>query len=362
MKKIFSLTYKDNTYGGPHQVSNDFKNILDKKDFHVNNEYFSNEIFFNFFFNKTRLKKVINEFDLIHIHMFFSVKSIIILKLASQLGIPTVVSLHGNLNNWSLKRNYLRKRIFLLLFKKIIKSISLIHFLNDTEKKEVSSSLDLSVQDSIILQNCIDFSKYKINRIKDSFFKILFFGRMDSKKSVLELLDVISIFKEKNINNIKFLFVGPKNQDYYLKVLDKVKRLELENLIEVRDVIDNIDEKNSLFEEIDIFILPSKDEADSISIKESLASGKPVIISDKCKVERKSETDEFIKVIYDKAPSSYYDEIIKFYNNREQLIFLAPKIRLYGKNNFSMDIIREQLPNIYHGCIDYSYVLNKIDE
>lgn len=362
MKKILSLTYKDNTSGGPHQVSSNFKNILNKYDFKVNNKYFSNQLIFDFFFKKKKLKKVINKFDLIHAHMFFSIQSMIILNIANQLGIPTIISLHGNLNNWSLKKNYLRKLFFLIIFKKIIKSISIIHFLNDIEKKEVSLSLDLSAQDSIILQNCIDISKYKTGRIKDSFFKILFFGRIDSKKGVLGLLNVINIFKKKNIKNIKFLFVGPKVENYYKKFLYKVKNLELENFVEVRDAVSNIEEKNKLFEEIDIFILPSKDEADSVAIKESLASGKPIIISDKCKIMGNPENDDFIKVVYDQVASSYYDEIIKFYNNRPLLTFLAPKIRLYAKNNFSNDIIKKQLPDFYHSCIDYSYVLKNNDE
>ena len=61
--------------------------------------------------------------------------------------------------------------------------------------------------------------------------------------------------------------------------------------LEIQLILSN--QKNSLFREIDVFILPSEDEADSIAIKEALASGKPVVISKECKLNSDNKNAGF---------------------------------------------------------------------
>ena len=50
-----------------------------------------------------------------------------------------------------------------------------------------------------------------------------------------------------------------------------------------------------MFAEVDVFILPSNDEADSVAIKEAIASGTPVVISHECKINSDELSDKFIK-------------------------------------------------------------------
>ncbi len=135
MIRILSITYKDSTAGGPYRVAIDHKNSLEKKNFNI--KFFNNKsnLISGYIFNKKRIKKFINKFDLIHVHNLFSVRSMIILKIAELLSIPSVLTVHGNLNVWSMKKNYIKKILYLKFFKKNISSVSLIHFLNNQEKK-----------------------------------------------------------------------------------------------------------------------------------------------------------------------------------------------------------------------------------
>ena len=69
----------------------------------------------------------------------------------------------------------------------------------------------------------------------------------------------------------------------------------------------SIFEKNKLFSQSNVFILPSKDEADSISIKEALACGTPIVISKNCKFLTSNETKEFIKELDLEKSKKNYD-------------------------------------------------------
>ena len=43
------------------------------------------------------------------------------------------------------------------------------------------------------------------------------------------------------------------------------------------------------------------------------------MISKECKVNSDNKNEEFIRVIDDKSTKTYYNELIKFYNKREEL-------------------------------------------
>ena len=357
MNRILSLTYTDNKSGGPYAVSIDHKNSLEKKFFYV--KLFSHNKFslFKLILNKERFKKFINKFDCIHLHILFSFRSIFLLKIAEQLAIPTVLSLHGNLNKWSMEKNFFRKLLFLKFFHNNINSVSLIHFLNNIEKEEASRFIDIKNIPYSINQNCLNVSNFDIIRNNDFIFRVLFFGRLDEKKNFLILPEIAYFFKKNNINDIKFVVVGPSNKKNLDNLKNKIRKLELNAFFEIRESVKSINQKNALFREIDIFILPSKDEADSIAIKEALASGKPVVISKECKILSDNKNQEFIKIIDDQSINSYYNEILNFYNNREKLKNLSQQIHLYSKENFSINLLAKWLPKIYKNSINCSHSL-----
>ena len=357
MIKILSLTYKNNNSGGPYKVALDFKKILDKSYFYVKLLALSNNFYYHYIFNKKKIKEFVNKFDAIHNHNIFSLKNLLIIKVAQSLAIPCICTLHGNLNAWSMRKNFVKKYFFLLFFKKTISSFDIMHFLNESEKNEASKFINLNKIKHTIQQNCIDTSQYKITRNNNSVFKILFFGRLDMKKNFLMIPDIASIFKTNHIKDVKFVIVGYATTKDFNKLKNKIKKLKLESFVEIRNSINTIEQKTTLFEEIDAFILPSKDEADSIAIKESLASGKPVIISKECKLTSDESCQNFIRIINDNLAQSYYEEIIKLYNKRDELKFLSQKTQHYAQTNFSIDLINKKLPSIYLNCINHTHVL-----
>ena len=354
MIKILSLGYPSSNYGGPYYVASLFKKILNKKKIIVKNGLVKNSIFKFYFFKKKKLSLLINKFDIIHIHNIFSIHYMFVLWIAAKFGIPYIISSHGNLNDWSMKNKKLSKKIYLYLFKGIIYNSRAFHVLNKFEKNEVSHYLDISKLRFLSLPNFIDAPKIGM-KIKNTEFKVLFFGRLTDKKGIFELLKIIRLFKTNNIQNIKFVFVGPKEKKYHQDFVNKINSYQIDKYIEIKEEISDELSKKELFETSDIFVLPSKDEADSISIKEALIFGKSLVISSNCKFEVSSETNEFINKIKIFNEVEYYNAIMNFYNNQEKLCENVKKINSYAKKNFSVDLIENELANIYYDCISYSF-------
>ncbi len=354
MIKILSLDYPSSDYGGPYYVARLFKKILIKNKIIVKNVFLKNNIFKLYIFKRDKFNSLINKFDIIHIHNIFSIQNMFILWVASKFGIPYLISTHGNLNDWSMKNKNITKRIFLFLFRGIIYNCRAFHVLNKFEKKEIAHYLDINRLRFLLLQNYIDAPEISLkNRNKE--FKVLFFGRLTDKKGIFELLKIIKLFKINKIKNIKFIFVGPKEKKYYKDFLNKINLYQISDYILLKDQIKDVSEKKELFEKADIFILPSKDEADSISIKEALFFGKSLVISSNCKFDVTDETEDFIKEIKSYNEYEYYNAIMDFYNNQDKLCENVKKINLYAKKNFSVDLIENELANIYYDSLSYSF-------
>ena len=355
MIKVLSVGYPSSSFGGPYYVANLFKKILNKNKIYVRNTFVKKKIIKYYFFNRKKLNRYLSNFDIIHIHNIWSLENMILAWLASRIGIPYIISTHGNLNNWSMKNKNLIKKIFLFLFRKTIYNSRAFHILNKFEKREISNNLDTQKLKIFLLQNHIDVSKINFIRKEGFPFKVLFFGRLTEKKGIFEFLKIIKLFSKKNIKDIKFLFVGPKEDKYFSNFLNKINQYKINHLIEIRDKIEFFDEKKKLFQESDIFVLPSKDEADSISIKEALAFGRPVVISNNCKFDANFENKEFVKLITSFDEKKYFDAIMELYNNKMKLIDNGNKIHLYAKNNYSVEMIEDELSQVYYDCISFNF-------
>ena len=118
MIKILSITYKTHHSGGPYRVASDYKKILNKSTFYVKLISLSNNFFYNYIFNKKKIKEFVNKFDAIHNHNIFSLKNLLIIKVAQSLAIPCICTLHGNLNAWSMRKKFVIKYFFYYFSKK----------------------------------------------------------------------------------------------------------------------------------------------------------------------------------------------------------------------------------------------------
>ncbi len=357
--KVLSIGYTSADAGGPYNVAENYQSVLQKNNFSVDvNSFTLNKTIKKFFFNRKELIEFLNSYDLVHFHNLFSISNALISRLLYQIHVPYIISLHGNLNYWSLKQSKLKKKIFLYFFRSFIKNSRGIHILNDNEKNEASKIININNSRLFKLQNCIDVSKYKINKINKinkKFFTVLFFGRLNYKKGIFKLLEIIKKLDDENIKNIKFLFVGPKDLTIFNEFKNKIYNLKIEKIVEIRDSAKSLEEKKNIFKESDIFILPSEDEADSVAVKEVLSAGLPVIISKNCKFDYFGGEKKFIKIIKNNDINEYCQAIKGFYKNYDKINSFSEEAHAFAIDNFSLSIIENILPKIYYDCVTYSY-------
>lgn len=138
---------------------------------------------------------------------------------------------------------------------------------------------------SVVLPNAIDVGLYRYNKqirreIREQLgleqkFVIGFVGRISPEKNIVYAVDIFKRIKEK-ISNAVFVIVGDGIEMKALK--EKILHERLDNDIICLGKKENV---NQLMQAFDIFLLPSLYEGFPVVAVEAMASGLPVLMSDR---------------------------------------------------------------------------------
>jgi len=215
---------------------------------------------------------------------FFSIPSgIVAYYLKRKFNIDYIISLRGgdvpgfNVNSKTLDIIHQ----FTLPVNKIIWGNSNHIVANSVGLRELAEKTAVEVNKKVeIIDNGIDLSIFYpgTNKI-NSKIRILFVGRLNKQKRVVDIIKAINIVikkKKDSKNKIDFLIIGDGPEKSALEEL--TNNLGLNNIIKFYGWVD----RNLLpdeYRESDIFVSPSTDEGMPNTILEALASGLPIITS-----------------------------------------------------------------------------------
>lgn len=212
--------------------------------------------------------------DLVHINGIWNPQNYLFQMVAQQLGIKIVLSPHGMLEPYILKRNWFKKQIALELYqKKALKSVNFFHATADSELNQIRALC--YKQSMAVIPNGIDLSEIsqKKSRNIEKVKNILFLSRVHPKKGIDLLIEAVAKITIKNFNVI----IAGEGDEKYINFL---KGYAIKH--DVYDVFKFVgplygDSKNDAFEKADLFVLPTHSENFGIVIVEALAANIPVI-------------------------------------------------------------------------------------
>ena len=213
------------------------------------------------------------EAQLIHDNSIWLPSNHSTVKFAEKRGIPLVISPRGSLSPWSCNHKRLKKMAAWCLYqRKDLERAALIHATSEQEACELQR---VGVACPIaVVPNGVDVPiEYGRNRGKKPPFIALFLSRIHEKKGLLELVRAWGMVRPPGWK----LVVAGEGDGYYLKrVLAEVRRLDLGRAIEFWGAQYGIS-KARLFDQSNLFILPTYSENFGIAIAEALSYGLPCI-------------------------------------------------------------------------------------
>lgn len=228
-----------------------------------------------------RLKKEFRDFlkhekpDVVHINGIWDPQNFLFQQAAKSLNIKVVISPHGMLEPYILKRHSYKKKLALILYQK--KAITTADFLLTTATSELENMRRLGFKKPAgIIPNGLDISEVKEKNpieAENPFLNILFLSRIHPKKGIELLIESVSRLKDQNFNVI---IAGEGDQKYIEFLVNLSAKKELEHKIRFLGGVYGQD-KWDLYEQANLFVLPTYSENFGIVIIEALAAGVPVI-------------------------------------------------------------------------------------
>lgn len=207
--------------------------------------------------------------DIVHINGIWNPENWLFQKAAQKLGIKVVLSPHGMLEPYILKRNSFKKRIALFLYQN--NAIKKAEFLHATAISEYNNIQELGYkQPMFIIPNGINVSEIKLAKDVYGTRKAVFLSRIHPKKGIELLLEA---WKGLETDQWLLEIAGDGEESY----IDKLKSdaNSMTNVSFVGPQYDHL--KWDFIKSADVFILPTYSENFGIVVAEALASGVPVI-------------------------------------------------------------------------------------
>ena len=253
--------------------------------FDLNNEVFDTNLtvypcyglnLFNPFYRKKLYKKIKKNYDLVHFHWLWSMQ---VFPEIKKWNIPHVVTCHGSdiyrmgesINHFRLGR-WINKLVFKYEMKKLNNANYKIFVSEDIKNDAIQKGSSLS--STSVIPNGINNQYFNLkNKKNKSGLLIGFAGLLIERKRADKLIEIF-YYLFKHIKEINFVVIGEGHLRQSME--NDTKRYQIEDKVHFTGKIDVADVA-CWMKKMDVFVLPSREEAFGCVIKEAQACGVPVV-------------------------------------------------------------------------------------
>ena len=288
--------------------------------------------------------------DVVHIHALWCLSNPQLASLCRHAGTPTVVSIHGMLDDWSMAVRGLKKKLFLrTVIRPMIANASAMLATAEEERRQASKWLP---HDPVVIPLVMDMAPYdslpgpELARTtfgSDDRPTVLFLSRVHEKKSIETLIEAAAILRDRD-RDIRLLIAGTGDDDYLATMQRLAAERNVDDRVEFLGMVVG-DLKLSLYQMADLFALATQQENFGLVYPESMLCGTPVITTRGTDIWR--ELDEAGMSITDRTPDAFADGIEALLSDPDQLPELGRRGREYVRNWLAPELIAEQYESLY---------------
>lgn len=213
--------------------------------------------------------------NIVHINGCWIPSCAFIQKWAQQMGYKVVLTPHGMLEPWIIRRHYWTRKVPALLFYQRT-AIEKADYLHATAESEKQNLLQLGYNKKIeIIPNGIEVDNIQLKENWKRKKRILFLSRVHVKKGIEFLIEAAVLLKDE-LSGYTITIAGEGDPHYIEQLKKKAESAHITSLFDFCGGVYG-NKKWELFKNADLFILPTYSENFGIVVAEALASGTPVI-------------------------------------------------------------------------------------
>ncbi len=296
-----------------------------------------------------KLWKEVENYDLVHVHAWWNLVSILSCLVALTRKIPVVLSPRGTLSAYSFANsNQKIKGSFHKFLGRRLLNKCYFHVTSEQEKKALLNIIQ--PKGMAIIPNLVKLpvnAGYQKEKQFAPDFKLLFFSRIDEKKGLDILLNALPM-----VSVPYCLTIAGSGDEAYIKYL---KKLAADNHIDkhINWAGFRTENKFDLFNAHDLFILPSHDENFGNTIIESLSTGTAVLIGQNVGLANytvKNNLGWLCETNPESVSTAINNIAVNYKNDLERIKKQAPAI-IY--KDFAPNNLVQQYLTLYNQIINY---------
>ena len=239
------------------------------------------------------LRAHVQEFDLLHVHAFFSYATLCAARWARRRAVPYVLRPIGHLNPWPMAQNGLAKRVYLeLLGRRDLEGAAAIHCTSEYEVEAVSRlgiagrlvAIPLGLNGIVEEREPDGVGFRRRHGLPPDRALVVFLSRLHPKKGLDLLLPAARALADQGYEFVLAL-AGSGEKGYEAAVRDLVAANGVGDVVAFTGFLEG-SEKYDLLREADVFVLPSYDENFGLAVVEAMSMGVPVVISERVGLHR----------------------------------------------------------------------------
>lgn len=297
---------------------------------------------YGYFINKM-LKKIENNFDIIHIHTPLSPVIKTSLPIVSTVH-TSVIEDARHIEIVDIKSLLVKK-----IFTKLVSKPLLFNLINrscavTTVSNSVASELKIyfGFSNAIVVGNGVDEKIFKPINNKNKRKYILYVGRLSYRKGLFDLLKCAKIICERY--NINFFLIGKGELKRKLK--DKINKEGLQSKVLFLGYVSR-KELVHLYQNATVFVIPSHYEGLPTVILEAMACGLPVVATE---IGANKDVINNCKnglLIPTKSPEKMAEAISTLIEDEELRIKLGKNARKTIQEKFTWDVVTDKVLMTY---------------
>ncbi len=284
--------------------------------------------------------------DIVHVNCCWTPDCAMIQRLAQKRGYKVVLTPHGMLEPWIIKRHYWTRKVpALWLYQKA--AMQRADCVQATAESERDNLFKLGYNSNIkVVRLGIDADGIEMKKSWKKTRQILFLSRVHVKKGINFLVEAADVLRNE-LQGYKILVAGEGNADY----VEAMKRMICDRgLQDIVQLVGGVygDEKWRLFQTSDFFVLPTHSENFGLAIAESLASGTPVIttVGTPWSDLNSSEAGAWIEI----GTEPLVETLRRFLSlSEDELETMGRNGRKLIETKYSAHVMSEQMMEVYNG-------------
>lgn len=284
--------------------------------------------------------------NIVHVNCCWMPACAAVQRIAQKRGYKVVLTPHGMLEPWIIKRHYWTRKVpALWLYQKA--AVQRADCVQATAESERDNLLKLGYNSNIkVVRLGIDAESIEMKRSWKKTRQILFLSRVHVKKGINFLVEAADVLRNE-LQGYKILVAGEGEADY----VEAMKRMICDRgLQDIVQLIGGVygDEKWRLFQTSDFFVLPTHSENFGLAIAESLASGTPVIttVGTPWSDLNSAEAGAWIEI----GTEPLVESLRRFLSlSEDELEAMGRNGRKLIETKYSAHVMAEQMMEVYKG-------------